>query len=724
MTAQPWMNTSLSPDERAALLIEQLTLDEMISLVHGPMPALLDAPPADAAMGAGYIPGVARLGIPPLNETDASLGIANPRQVRKGDGATGLPSGLSLASTWDPELAYAAGAMVGSEARDKGFNVLLGGGANLTREPRCGRNFEYLGEDPLLAGVLAGEAIKGAQSNQIVCTLKHFALNDQETCRHVVDARIDEGALRESDLLAFQIAIERGDPGSVMCAYNRVNGEWAGENDFLLNQVLKNDWGYRGWVMSDWGAVHTTAKAALAGMDQESGEQLDREVYFGELLKEAVQQGEVRFERLSNMVHRILRSLIDKGVFDMPAEKRATDYEANARIAQAAAEAGTVLLKNDGVLPLKGNQRKIAVIGAHADVGVLSGGGSSQVLPVGGAGLEIPVTMGLSSAFSQVTYHPSAPLAAIRGLTRNTEVVYASGEDHAAAAALAKDADVAIVFADQWATEAEDLPTLSLPNNQDALIAAVAAANAKTVVVLETGTPVLAPWLSDVSALLQAWYPGTRGGEAIARILFGEVNPSGRLPISFPRDVADLVRPEIPGMIFGPPVEGKTLPTSFPDVQQHKGRFSVEHPEGADVGYRWFAKTGRATLFPFGFGLSYTGFGYGGLAVEGGETLTVSLDVTNTGAIAGIDTPQVYALVSGSDGKESQRLIGWSRVALAPGETKRVKITADPRLLANYDVTLPGWRIAGGSVGVAVGTSAEALILRGEATLSARTLKP
>ena len=337
MTDKPWMDKSLSPDQRAALLIEQLTLDEMISLVHGPMPAMLDTPPADAAMGAGYIPGVARLGIPALNETDASLGIANPRKIRKGDGATALPSGLALASTWDPELAYAAGAMVGSEARDKGFNVLLGGGANLTREPRCGRNFEYLGEDPLLAGVLAGEAIKGAQSNDIVCTIKHFALNDQETCRHVVNAEIDEGALRESDLLAFQIAIERGDPGSVMCAYNKVNGEWAGENDFLLNQVLKRDWGYPGWVMSDWGAVHSTAKAVLAGLDQESGEQLDRQVYFGTLLKDAVEQGEVPFERLSDMVHRILRSLIDKGVFDRPAEHRPTDYEANAKVAQAAA---------------------------------------------------------------------------------------------------------------------------------------------------------------------------------------------------------------------------------------------------------------------------------------------------------------------------------------------------------------------------------------------------
>ena len=282
---QPWMNTALSADERADLLVAQLTLDDMISLVHGPMPALCNPPPEDAAMGAGYIPGIPRLGIPPLNETDASLGIANPRRVRAGDGATGLPSGLALASSWDIDLAYEAGAMVGSEARDKGFNLLLGGGANLTRDPRCGRNFEYLGEDPLLAGKLAGAGIKGAQSNQIVCTLKHFALNDQETCRHVVDAQIDEAALRESDLLAFQIAIEDGDPGSIMCAYNKVNGEWAGENEFLLTQVLKKDWGYRGWVMSDWGAVHSTAKAVMAGLDQESGEQLDKQVYFGAPLK-------------------------------------------------------------------------------------------------------------------------------------------------------------------------------------------------------------------------------------------------------------------------------------------------------------------------------------------------------------------------------------------------------------------------------------------------------
>ena len=721
---RPWMDTSLSADARAELLVAELTLDELISLVHGPMPALLETPPADAAMGAGYIAGIARLGIPALNETDASLGVTNPRKVRRGDGATALPSGLSLASGWDAELAYRAGAMVGGEARDKGFNVLLGGGANLTREPRCGRNFEYLGEDPLLAGTLAGEAIRGAQSNHIVCTLKHFALNDQETCRHVVDARIDEGALRESDLLAFQIAIERGDPGSVMCAYNRLNGEWCGENAWLLTDVLRGDWGWPGWVMSDWGAVHTTAKAALAGLDQESGEQLDKQIYFGALLKAAVENGEVPFEHLATMVRRILRSLIDKGLFEHPVERRETDYAANGEVALAAAEAGIVLLKNDGLLPLGPNLRNVAVIGAHADKGVLSGGGSSQVIPVGGTAHEIAVEIGPSSAFSRITYHPSAPLAAIRDLARNAAVTFNPGTDVASAADTAREADVVIVFADQWCTEAEDLPSLSLPHGQDALIAAVCAANPKTVVVLATGTPVLMPWLGDAAAVLEAWYPGGRGGKAIGNVLFGATEPSGRLPISFPRSTDDLPRPQIPGMIFGPPVEGATIATSYPDVQQQKGRFAVEHPEGAEAGYRWYARTGKRPLFPFGFGLSYTRFAYGGLVLEGGGTVTASFDVTNAGDRAGVDTPQLYASVTAADGQRSQRLIGWARVALAPGERKRVNVTADPRLLAAYEVSLPGWRIAAGAVKVWVGTDAQTLVLDGEATLEGRTMKP
>uniref|UniRef100_UPI0026F18123 glycoside hydrolase family 3 C-terminal domain-containing protein n=1 Tax=Phenylobacterium aquaticum TaxID=1763816 RepID=UPI0026F18123 len=407
------------------------------------------------------------------------------------------------------------------------------------------------------------------------------------------------------------------------------------------------------------------------------------------------------------------------GVFDSPVVPSEPDYQANGDVALAAAEAGIVLLKNDGVLPLGGGLRRIAVIGAHADVGVLSGGGSSQVIPVGGPAHEIRVSMGPSSAFSAVTYFPSAPLAAIQARALNATVSYASGEDVAAAAELARGADLAIVFADQWCTEAEDLPTLSLPHDQDALIAAVAAANSKTVVVLETGTPVTMPWLDQVSAVLEAWYPGTRGGEAIGKILFGEVAPSGRLPISFPKSIDDLVRPQIPGMIFGPPEEGRTIPTSFANVQQHKGRFSVEHPEGADVGYRWYDRAGKTPLFPFGFGLTYTTFAYAGLELAGGETVTASFEVKNTGPVAGIETAQVYARVAGG-----QRLIGWARVALAPGESRRVSVAADPRLLASYDPALPGWRVAAGAVEVTVGPDAATVALKGEAVLSERTMKP
>lgn len=720
--AQPWLDRSLSADARASLLVEALTLDEMIRLVHGPMPRLMETPPEGAAMGAGYIYGIERLGIPALNETDASLGVANLRQA-PGDGATGLPSGLGLASTWDPKLARAAGAMVGAEARNKGFNVLLGGGVNLTREPRCGRNFEYLGEDPLLAGVLAGEAIAGAQSNNIVCTIKHFALNDQETCRHVVDARIDEGPLRESDLLAFQIAIERGDPGSVMCAYNKLNGDWTGENEFLLTQVLRRDWDWRGWVMSDWGAVHSTAKAALAGMDQESGEQLDKQVYFGEPLKAAVESGEVPFERLCEMVHRILRTLIDKGVFDNPVVPGPTAAEANARTSQDAAEAGCVLLKNDGILPLARTLRRIAVIGGHADVGVLSGGGSSQVIPVGGPALSLKVA-GMAGSFASIVYHPSSPLLALRAQAPQTEVVFHDGAEAAGARDLAASCDAVIVFATQWTTEAEDLPDLDLPDGQDELIFAVAAAGKPTIVVLETGTPVLMPWLGEVSAVLEAWYPGTRGGEAIAALLYGEVNPLGRLPMSFPASLDELVRPQIPGMIFGPPVEGQTIPTTRPDVQQHKGRFSVEHPEGAAVGYRWYAREGSRPLFPFGFGLGYTTFGYSDLQVSGGETLTVSLTVTNTGQRSGIDTPQVYLLTRDAEGRNVQRLIGWEKAALAPGESRRVQITADRRLLATFDAEARLWKIPAGRVAVGAGSSAQDLPLKATAELDAGTLAP
>ncbi|MFJ6025785.1 glycoside hydrolase family 3 C-terminal domain-containing protein [Brevundimonas sp. NPDC092305] len=703
-----------------------MTREEKLQLIHGYFPPMADrtpgAPVADMIPSAGHVPGIPHLGLPTLRESDASLGVANQIEQRKGDVATALPASLATAATFDPEIAYAGGAMIGSEARAKRFNVLLAGGVNLTRDPWAGRNFEYLGEDPLLAGVMGGEHIRGVQSNHIVSTVKHYAFNSQETGRMIMDARLDEAALRESDLLAFEIAIERGRPGSVMCAYNRVNGDYACESDWLLNQVLKRDWGYPGWVMSDWGAVHSTEKAALAGLDQQSGQELDRALYFAAPFEQALAAGRISEARLDDMVRRILTGVIETGVMDAPVVETAQpiDYAANAEVAQRAAENGIVLLKNEGgVLPLAKTARRIVLIGGHADVGVLSGGGSSQVRSVGGAPVEIPLTSGAASSFARVTYHASSPLNAIKAAAPDAEVTFVPGDDAAAAAEAAKSADVVVVFAVKWMTEAQEDGSLSLLDGQDDLINAVAGANPRTVVVLETGGPVLMPWLERVPAVVQAWYPGQRGGEALARILFGEVNPSGRLPITFPREAAQAPRPEIPG--HTDLMRAEAAAASNPGAGDAGGLqpFAVDYVEGSDVGYRWYDREDRTPLFPFGHGLSYTSFSYADLKVEGGEGLTVSFDVTNTGDRPGIETPQLYVAAPGS----ARRLAGWGRLSLQPGETRRVTVTAEPRVLAEYDIAAPGWRL-GGDYRVIVGKSAGDETLTGEATLRPRSMEP
>jgi hypothetical protein len=434
--------------------------------------------------------------------------------------STAFPSGLLLASTFDPAAAYAGGRVIGAEAHAKGLNVMLAGGTNLARDPRNGRNFEYLGEDPLLAGTLSGESVRGIQSMGVVSTVKHFALNGQEHNRMTADSVLNDAAARESDLLAFEIAIERGAPGSVMCAYNLWNGVYACENDHLLNDILKKDWHYPGWVMSDWGAVHGL-HALTAGLDQQSGQQLDKQVWFDAPLKEAV-----------------------------------------------------------------------------------------------------------------------------------------------------------------------------------------AAANPNTIVVLETGNPVRMPWADKVGAVIEAWYSGGRGGEAIARVLFGEVNPSGRLPISWPVDESELPRPVIPGT--GAKADAPV---------------TVDYNiEGSDVGYRWYARQGTKPRYPFGYGLSYTSFRYANLKLTGGRTITASFDVTNTGAKAGKDVPQVY--LTSAAGKTVRRLIGFQKVALAPGETSHLSVTADPRLLGWFDEGKHGWQINAGRYTVALGSDAQSESAQASVSLAASRLRP
>lgn len=675
------------PDTRAAATEASLTDEERFQLLRGIMPLPMAGsppPPVGIPYTAGYIQGIPRLGIPDLLETDASLGVTNPMQLRKDDVSTALPSGLALAATFNPRLAFAGGTMAGAETRAKGFNILLGGGVNLARDPRNGRNFEYLGEDPLLAGVIAGEAIRGIQSAGVVSTVKHYALNAQETLRSSLNATIAEAGLRESDLLAFQIAIERGQPGSVMCAYNQVNGEYACGNDFLLNTVLKHDWHYPGWVMSDWGAVHDVSYFAK-GLDQQSGSQLDKQVWFDGPLRAEVAAGNVPKARVSDAVRRILRSLYAVGA-DRPLAIGPIDFAAHAKIARETAEQGIVVLKNEGILPLSATTRSILVVGGHADFGVLSGGGSSQVTPSNGAPLVIPMGGdGMMAIFNRQLYMPSSPLAALKAALPNATISYDSGYERGAAAAQAKHADLVIVFATRWQGEASDSDSLSLPDGQDALIAGLANANSNIVVVLETGNPVAMPWLADVKGVIAAWYPGQEGGAAIADVLSGAVNPSGRLPITFPRSLTQNPRPVLPGL---------GLPQGSAQ--------DVPYPEGSDVGYRWFAAHGEVPLFAFGHGLSYASFAHDGLKLVAGKTLTASFTVTNTGARAGADVPQLY-LVSAA-GHKRLRLAGFDKVELAPGASKSLVVTIDPRLLADWENG--GWIIKGGTYGFALGKSA------------------
>jgi beta-glucosidase len=692
-----------------------MTLDEKVALLHGPMAMAFGGHkvPPGAVGSAGYIPGNERLGIPALQESDASLGVTNPQMVRGPDDmSTALTSSLALAATFNPQVAYDGGKVVGTEARAKTLNVQLAGGADLARDPRNGRNFEYVGEDPLLAGVMAGESVRGIQSAGIISTVKHYALNDQEHNRMTADSLIGEAAARESDLLAFQIAIERGKPGSVMCAYNLVNGVYGCHDDFLLNKVLKRDWSYKGFVMSDWGAVHGL-DAFTAGLDQQSGEQLDKQVWLDKPLKDAVAAGTIPAARVDDAARRVLTAMFTAGLFDRRAAKEQIDFAAHEQVAQREAEEAIVLLQNrNGILPLAAGARRIAVIDGHADAGVPSGTGSSQVtnpyrapgtplrtVPLGGEGL-----MG---SWANVVFHPSSPLAALRSRFKDAQVTYDNGAYPEAAAAAAKGADVAIVFAYQPSGEGDDVPNMSLPFGQDALIEAVAAANPNTVVVLETGNPVTVPWAGKVGAIVEAWYSGQRGGEAIARVLTGEANPSGRLPITWATDESQLPRPVIPGTGAGPndPV---------------KVDYTIE---GADVGYRWFARQNLTPQYWFGHGLSYTSFAYDKLQVSGGRNVVANVTVTNTGAKAGQDVVQFY-LTQRPGGAATRRLLAFEKVALAPGESRRVTLTADPRLLADFDTAGNRWKVAGGTYQVAIGTDAGSMTVSGSAKLAAQSLKP
>jgi beta-glucosidase len=673
----PWMDKSLPPDKRADLVIGQMTLAEKIQLVHGTGWGALrpGAPvPPGSNEGAGFVPGIERLGIPPVNMADSAVGVRMAAVESRY--ATLLPSTLGAAASFDPDAAYLYGSVIGRELRDQGFNMSIGGGVDLIREPRNGRNFEYAGEDPILAGIMVGQLMKGLQAQQVMGDIKHYAFNDQETGRNILNVILDKRSMRETDLLAFQIAVKIAQPAGVMCAYNKVNGDYSCENDYLLNQVLKKEWGFQGWVLSDWGGTHSTTKAALAGLDQE----MPGDRFFGAPLEKAVDSREVPEARLNDMVHRILRSMFACGVIDDPPVRSVVDPFQGLEDAQHIAEESIVLLKNEGgLLPLNATPaQSIALIGSHADVGVLSGGGSAQVDPPGGDA----VTRHKGGAgWMQPVWFPSSPLKYIRAQAPQATVQFNDGTDTAAAAKLARDSQVAIVFVNQFMSEGRDAASLTLPDNQDALVSAVAAANPRTIVVIESGGPVAMPWIENVKGVIEAWYPGIGGAQALAAILFGGVNPSAKLPVTFARSDADLPHPQVPGIDLKP--------------ANRPPPFDVNYTEGLQVGYKWFEAEHKQPLFPFGYGLSYTTFTYSDLAADGNNR-TVRFNVKNTGKRAGTEVAQVYVMLPSAAGEPFKRLAAWERVPLKPGESKMVTLPLDPLYLSIFNAEKDGWELVAG----------------------------
>ncbi|HET8827553.1 MAG TPA: glycoside hydrolase family 3 C-terminal domain-containing protein [Terriglobales bacterium] len=649
--------------------------------------------------GAGsFIPGIPRLNIPDTYYADGSAGAS------AGVGqATALPSSIASAATWDLNEAAKYGTVIGSELSAYGINVNLGGNVNNTgREPRDGRTFETKGEDPILAGRINAAHLKAIQAQNVMAGMKHFGLNDQESGRTTANVIIDDRSARESDLLAFEISMKDSGVQSVMCSYNLVSSAWACEKSYLLNQVLKQDWQFPGYVMSDWTATHSTVNAANSGLDQEQ----PGSIFFGGL-KQAVQSGQVPQSRLDDMVHRILRAMFANGLVDHPQTIHAIDAAGDAAIAQEEEEQGAVLLKNTGILPLSTSVSKIAVIGSHADIAVLSGGGSAQVQPVGGS--PIAAVYPTVPGWSAVVWDPSSPMNAIAALAPGANVQFNDGSNASAAAALAASSSVAIVFVSQWESEGMDIPTLNFtdvvnnpPINQDALISAVAAANPNTIVVMENNTPKVMPWLGNVKAVLEAWYPGQKGGEAIANLLFGVVNPSGKLPLTFPASVNDLPRPTI----AQPP--DATTP------------FNVDYTiDGYNVGYKWYDTKGYTPLFPFGFGLSYTTFSFSNpqltATTTGGNVgFQVTFDIQNTGARDGAEVAQVYLQLPAST-NEAKRLVGWDKVSVTAGQQQtgvNVQVDANDSShpLAYWNTSTNSWTIASGTYTVYLGNSSRSLV--------------
>ena len=654
------------PDSRARAVVAQMTLDQKILEVHGV---------GGSSPNIRIVPAIPSLGIPSFVITNGPDGVANGT-VSPPQPATAMPVTLALAASWDTTQANTYGALIGNEAKIEGNDLIEGPDMNLARIPQGGRTFENLGEDPYLAGQIASADITGIQSQGEIAESKHFVGNEQETNRGSINDIIDERTLRELYLAPFETTVKQGHVDAVMCAYNKVNGPYNCENP-LMNQVLKGDWGFNGFVTSDFGAVHSTVPSAVNGLDLE----MPSGVYFASNLKAAVTAGTLPVAVIDDMLIRRFRATIAMGLWDNPpvAQPISTSLQASdGATAKTIAEEGMVLLKNTGnVLPLStASLHSIALIGPYAGSAKIGGGGSSSVNPL-------------------YTVNPQTGLQNRVG--SGVTVTYNDGSDTMSAANAAKAADVAIVMVGDSRSEGSDT-SIALSGNQDALVAAVAAANKNTVIVVKSGSAILMPWVNQVPAILEAWYPGEEDGNAVAGVLFGDFNPSGKLPMTFPVRISDLPA---------------NTPAQYPGVNGN-----VTYSEGLDMGYRWFDAKNITPLFPFGYGLSYTTFSYSNLVITLGanDTATVAFDATNTGSRTGGNVAEVYVGQPVAAGEPPKNLAGFQKMRLTPGQTAHYSISLATRAFEHWDTTIHNWTITPGSYQIMVGTSSRDIVLTGAIT--------
>ncbi|MEV6924508.1 discoidin domain-containing protein [Dactylosporangium sp. NPDC051485] len=668
----PWVNSSASTASKVTQLLGQMTLQQKTMLLHGTNPT---------KTYIGEVVGIPSLCIPTINFQDGPSGVGDGL-----GGVTQMPDGVTTAATFDTAYAKLYGQTIGAEFAGKGVHVALGPTINMVRDPRWGRSFETYGEDPYLSGQMAAADVQGIQSQGVMAQVKHAAAyNIEQPAGTII---VDQRTLQEIYLPAFQTAITQGNAASVMCGYSNVNNVPACQNPQLLNIPLYQQAGFTGFVGSDWGGAHSTVESANAGMTME----MPGGYFYADFLTQAVQNGQVSQATLDTMVTRVLTKMFDFGMFNKApsgsATANVTTY-AHQQVAVQGATEGTVLLKNNGVLPLSATSgTSIAVIGVDAGAGTQTiGGGSGTVTS---SGTTWPIT-GIQN----------------RVAGTGATVTYNEGTDQAAAATLARNSTVAVVFAsDNYGHEEADNTSLNLPNNQDALISAVAAANPRTVVVLNNNAAILMPWLNSVAGVFEGFYDGQGWGKAIAALLFGDANPSGHLPISFPASLSN---------------SPTSTAAQWPGVNGQ-----VQYSEGMNIGYRWYDAKNVAPLFPFGFGLSYTTFGFSNLQVGAisGNSATVTATVTNTGSRAGTEVAQLYVGHPAANGEPPHQLQGFQRVTLNPGASATVTFTLPMRAFAHWDTASNSWIASAGTYQILVGDSSRNLPLTGTQTVPTTVTVP